>query len=487
MKQTIDHRWAHLFCTFWIDGACVSNPVLQEPIDHSAVQKARFKLVCCVCRKKMGAPIQCSHRLCRIAYHTTCAREAGLYFDRDTKTSFCPKHTPDDHVPYMNIERPNWVDSDEEEETFEGGKRKKKRRRHDPLVWKRRPFFASTSSQISHAFTTVWENSSVSISPMFLKAAGGVLPVIPSCILTRIVLHHIHDWQMKNKTDVVITVCKYWALKREQRKGVSLLKRLHLEPWTVKAPQTSNQLIVDRLEKEHEKFSLIRADLEKLRMLLELVRKREREKLKRLQVLDQISTRVFMPVRYFGSQIIQTLERMDTRKLFAFPVTREIAPDYFDVIQTPMDFETINKKLSSLEYESLADLQKDAELICTNAMTYNRPETIYYKSATKIKQAAKELFEGSVHSSAQVNWHDLFDFQIEQEPEPEIVQSTPIIFSSPAVQVSKGIPINGISIENPHPEKFKEGQYVWANGFPGVIHESGDHYKVKLLTRDESM
>lgn len=50
-----------------------------EPIDGlENVPKSRWKLNCYLCKKKLGACIQCSNRNCYTAYHVTCAREFGL-------------------------------------------------------------------------------------------------------------------------------------------------------------------------------------------------------------------------------------------------------------------------------------------------------------------------------------------------------------------------------------------------------------------------
>ena len=61
MKQTIDNRWGHILCATWIPEVNFANLMYLEPIDSiEQVPKARWKLVCYLCKKKMGACIQCS-------------------------------------------------------------------------------------------------------------------------------------------------------------------------------------------------------------------------------------------------------------------------------------------------------------------------------------------------------------------------------------------------------------------------------------------
>ena len=47
----------------------------------------------------------------------------------------------------------------------------------------------------------------------------------------------------------------------------------------------------------------------------------------------------------------------DKHKFFQEPVTTDLAPDYFNIIRTPMDFSTMRKKLAAGEYKTIDDLQ----------------------------------------------------------------------------------------------------------------------------------
>jgi hypothetical protein len=62
-------------------------------------------------------------------------------------------------------------------------------------------------------------------------------PLIPALIVDRI-MQYINRVIIRKKLDFVLSVCKYWSLKREARRGAPLLKRLHLEPWTATSSAT---------------------------------------------------------------------------------------------------------------------------------------------------------------------------------------------------------------------------------------------------------
>jgi len=61
-------------------------------------------------------------------------------------------------------------------------------------------------------------------------------------------------------------------------------------------------------------------------------------------------------------------------------------PDYLDVIKHPMDFETIRKKLFSGQYENVADFNADAQLVFSNACTYNHPSSDVYVMAESLRE-----------------------------------------------------------------------------------------------------
>ncbi|MED6146666.1 hypothetical protein PIB30_036638 [Stylosanthes scabra] len=108
--------------------------------------------------------------------------------------------------------------------------------------------------------------------------------------------------------------------------------------------------------------------------------------------------------------ILDRLQKKDTHGVFSEPVDPEELPDYHDIIKHPMDFGTVRKKLDGELYTNLDQFESDVLLICSNAMQYNSPDTIYYRQARAMQEIARKDFENLRQDSD------------DSEPQPKIVQ-----------------------------------------------------------------
>ncbi|KAI4352691.1 hypothetical protein L6164_006915 [Bauhinia variegata] len=90
--------------------------------------------------------------------------------------------------------------------------------------------------------------------------------------------------------------------------------------------------------------------------------------------------------------ILDRLQKKDSHGVFSEPVDPEELPDYHDIIARPMDFGTLRKKLDAGVYNNLEQFEKDVLLICSNAMQYNAPDTIYYRQARSMQEMAQKDF-----------------------------------------------------------------------------------------------
>ncbi|MCO5602808.1 hypothetical protein L7F22_056947 [Adiantum nelumboides] len=395
-KQTTQGKWAHLLCAMWIPETGVSNPVYMEPIDSvERIPRARWKLQCYLCRHKVGACIQCDNRNCFTAFHVTCARRAGLLLrtqrqrmtheeesDDDDEANenlraWCHRHLPKNLRKDMTLDEVDEIDS----------------RSDSP---------AKTLPPPKHLIKAAAPGTSApgmkKSARAYKKSYRAGPPLVPAYVLNR-VLEYISKVQIRKKQQFALQIAKFWSLKREARRGAPLLKRLHLEPWTASA-NTKEQTDAERIKKLQFLLRL-REDLEKVRMLAELARKREKEKLRQVRTIrSTLVEGVLFPYYTVLRQILERVSALDRGNLFLQPVSQQKVPDYYEVIKEPMDWTAISDKLERYEYESVKDFRRDILLVLDNAMLYNKADTPFHRTALRIKKVSEPIFEelNSLHA-----------------------------------------------------------------------------------------
>lgn len=66
--------------------------------------------------------------------------------------------------------------------------------------------------------------------------------------------------------------------------------------------------------------------------------------------------------------------------------SRKLYPDYYQVIENPIDLKQIAVKIQSNQYANLADMDKDLLLLTKNACSYNEPGSQIYKDAKLLRK-----------------------------------------------------------------------------------------------------
>ncbi|BGO91332.1 hypothetical protein NBRC10512_007071 [Rhodotorula toruloides] len=370
-KQTTTGQWAHLLCAIWVPETGVSNTVYMEPVDGlENIPKSRWKLVCYLCKKRVGACIQCANRQCYTAFHPTCAREYGLELKMKQGSAaggdlraYCDKHgettASRDGSPFPILS-------------------KNRKSNLNP---------AASTSLLKITLKLPHKQTSKSARAYKTSFNSGP-PVVPAKIFDRI-MQYIAKIKMAGKKEVVNVICRYWSLKREARRGAPLLKRIHLEPWTASA--TSHQQSEQDKARKLELIRLLRNDLEKVRMLTEQVRKREKKKLERAQHIKRTIETFVFPKEKAMKDALNELKKLDKQQYFAKPVDREQVPDYHEVIKCPMDWATMTGKLDRHEYPTALDFSGDVRLVINNARRYNKSSSNVHKSAVKLLETAEPL------------------------------------------------------------------------------------------------
>ncbi|CAL7944798.1 unnamed protein product [Xylocopa violacea] len=72
--------------------------------------------------------------------------------------------------------------------------------------------------------------------------------------------------------------------------------------------------------------------------------------------------------------------------MFQLKPSKKLYPEYYDVIETPVDLKTVARKIQEGVYSSIADMEKDLMLMCRNACQFNEPGSQIYKDAKLLKK-----------------------------------------------------------------------------------------------------
>ena len=199
----------------------------------------------------------------------------------------------------------------------------------------------------------------------------------------------------------------YWTLKRQTRNGVPLIRRLQFAKATTssKAPETPQKNAHhSKKKKEREKAAIkkakdefkdmiderrslrrLRQDLERVRLLCELIRKREQRKRELIINEKRMVELKCFPFIFFQRVLLEQLKEIDTQDIFAEPVSLDDVPDYLDHIKKPMDFATMGTKLESFQYHTIDELEIDFNVMVENCLSYNERDTIFFRAGVKMR------------------------------------------------------------------------------------------------------
>ncbi|XP_069018439.1 bromodomain-containing protein 1-like isoform X1 [Embiotoca jacksoni] len=376
LKKTDDDRWGHVACALWVPEVGFSDTVFIEPIDGVRnIPPARWKLTCYLCKEKgAGACIQCDKINCYTAFHVSCAQKAGLYMRMEPvkevtasgaanfsvkKTAYCCSHTPKgcDRPPLNIYEEPHPKNgachkrADKREKAQTKGWQKKKSRRAEPEP-EPEPETPNNSgpSITASSFDTILNQVSV-----------------------------------QRKRQFVERVLSYWVLKRQSRNNVPLIRRLQANPQPPKAKQMDRKETNQALKEQLKEWHRLRHDLERARLLLELIRKREKLKREEMKLQQSMLEVQLTPFNILLRAVLSQLQEKDQYSIFAQPVNIKEVPDYLDHIKNPMDFSTMRKCIDAHSYRSLEEFEADFDLMIANCLSYNAKDTFFYKAAQRMQ------------------------------------------------------------------------------------------------------
>uniref|UniRef100_A0A8C5SP63 Bromodomain containing 1 n=2 Tax=Laticauda laticaudata TaxID=8630 RepID=A0A8C5SP63_LATLA len=408
-KKTDDDRWGHVVCALWIPEVGFANTVFIEPIDGvKNIPPARWKLTCYLCKQKgVGACIQCHKANCYTAFHVTCAQKAGLYMKMEPVkeltgggTTFSVKKTAycDIHTPPGSVRRPLNIYGEAEMKNGLYRKEGMAKTRSTSRIRKK----AKKSKK------TLTETCAV------MPAVSA--PCIPPQRLNKI----MNQVAIQRKKQFVERVHSYWLLKRLSRNGVPLLRRLQSSLQSQRNTQQREDDEETQALKEKLKYwQRLRHDLERARLLIELIRKRE--KLKREQIkVEQVAMELQLtPFTVLLRSVLDQLQEKDSTRIFAQPVNLKEVPDYLDHIKHPMDFSTMRKRLDGQGYKNIDEFEEDFNLIIENCMKYNAKDTIFYRAAVRLRDQGGVVLRQARRDAEAIGYNNETGMHLPERPKLE--------------------------------------------------------------------
>lgn len=399
-KQTDESEWAHVVCALWIPEVCFANTVFLEPIDSiKSIPSARWKLNCYICKQKVGACIQCHKQNCYVAFHVTCAQQAGLFMKMECvreitpqgprngvrKAAYCHTHTPPDE---NGTSLSGVYGSGDEEDS-------------------RSSMNTSRKSILANANDAEFKEKMKKTRKILAEKRSALpvvsIPTIPPDRLTKIAA----KITFPKRNQFIQRLLGYWTLKRQSRNGVPLLRRLQISYMGSRRDEArgDDDENTSKIREDLKRMQRVRQDLERARLLCEQIKKREKLKMEQIIKLQRAVELQLQPFKIFLLSVIAQLEAKDKDKFFIDPVNIDEVPDYLDFITNPMDFSTMRAKAEANEYTSLKKLEEDFELITKNCMSYNDPDTIYHKSAEKMRNAGRNVLREAAVKADRIGYN----------------------------------------------------------------------------------
>ncbi|XP_019964660.1 bromodomain-containing protein 1 isoform X1 [Paralichthys olivaceus] len=414
VKRTDDDRWGHVVCALWVPEVGFSNTTFIEPIDGvSHIPPARWKLTCYLCKEKgVGACIQCHKANCYTAFHVSCAQKAGLFMKMEPikevtetgeptfsvkKTAYCGAHTPNGCVRrpltiYDDAKPKNGLCRKMDKGRAAGkghskGKKKSKSKKPEPEV------------EIE-------------------AAMPAAVPTFPAHRLQTI----LNQVSVQKKRAFVELVLNYWTLKRQSRNGLPLLRRLQTSLQSQKNAQPvcssrqneeESRALKDQLKEWHR----LRHDLERARLLLELIRKREKLKREEMKLQETLLEMQLTPFSILLRALLDQLQAKDQAKIFAQPVDITEVPDYLDHIKLPMDFSTIRQRIDAQAYNNFEQFESDFNLIVENCLKYNSKDTYFYRAAVRLRDQGGALLRKARRDVEKIGFDTESGMHLAEAPE----------------------------------------------------------------------
>ncbi|CAH8627010.1 unnamed protein product [Dicrocoelium dendriticum] len=332
MKMTEDNtKWCHISCALWVPEVGFGSVELMEPVIRvDEIPRARRNLVCSICRSRYGAPIQCSNKKCKVAFHVTCAFQSNLVMrqeltDKDVLlVGLCARHsrkeqqreqskgTPTKHLVTRSYLTPV----------------KSGNRSPSPASdFEQSGAFVNRNQRLLELESTFYTLISEKELEIWLANAGVSVTDGTNCDGTK---DSSHSKRLSIPNDVCSAITVYWKLKRRANFNQPLVNPAPSQ-WrqtATKAAETTKEALAQAARlaadmRAFDAFRRIRFGLDRARLVADMVLQRERRKLALFRRMWRISEH---QLRVFSCKRMPTMSEVD----FAFYSTVHKGDSVYD-------------------------------------------------------------------------------------------------------------------------------------------------------------
>lgn len=365
-KKTDTGEWAHLVCSLWIPETTILDSIFLEPVSGlDNIDRNRWKLTCYICKKRVGACIQCSNKKCLQAYHATCGRKARLHMklqngiqgallDQSTAVSYCEKHTPESHNPKISVAST----------------------------------VAAAKEYYQNQVTVISEDEDDAPGPVYPWKTKKGSPVIPEYIAQRVAVA-LSKFNIEETQQWVYDTCQYWALKRESKKNAFLLKRLQNAP----APTNLDldfagaQERLDTLESSKQVLANLRSHVDTMRHV------------ESLKYSAAAKNEIMLVSTFFNH--MRSIERIWTSFCKTDEGFEAATTGTRKLLSQSSAAASVIKKIKTYKYKSIADFKTDLEYLITIGSSSEYP--YFARRAGKVRV----IIDKMLHKAAELERHAL--------------------------------------------------------------------------------
>jgi NuA3 HAT complex component NTO1 len=227
----------------------------------------------------------------------------GGIADKNSLKGFCDKHVPPDWRKEHGVDKATADAKEHYRETMKGRRWADSQQAALSMPGPNQVGYIDTNEDAESQGDAATSNKRKKgqVQKKIWRLPSGA-PVVP-----HLVYHNVENvlirWGIRKRKDFVAEACKYWTLKREARRGASLLKRLQLQLDTFTSMEMTRRNYVGmgsaggpKLQRRIEFAERLEDDIEQIRLMCERTKEREEQKQIDVDILRNIVDTVYFPI-----------------------------------------------------------------------------------------------------------------------------------------------------------------------------------------------